>query len=398
MRSVLVGAVLAALAATAAGPSPLGAPLLGAPLLAQQRRSAPASATAPAAASRLSDAEWVRLVGELSESGGFFDSDNLISNESSYLHVLGKMRRMGVAGGAYVGVGPDQNFSYIAQVRPRIAYLIDIRRDNMLEHLLFKALFGMSESRVEYLALLFGKPVPKDARRWSGRTLQEIVDYLDAVPSSQQLFDASDSTVRAAVVRSGLPLTDEDLATIRRLHAMFYEGGLDVRFTSAGRPPRPYYPTYRQLLMEKDLDGRQSSFLAAEADFQFVKRLEAQNLVVPVVGDLSGDKAVRAIAKHVASRGDRLSAFYTSNVEFYLMRAGSFERFADNLREMPRDARSVIVRSYFSSAYGRTHPQAVPGYFSTQLLQTVDSFLSEYASGGYQTYQDVVTKHSLELK
>ena len=107
---------------------------------------APAQAVAPA----LSDSAFAALVARISEPGGYFDSDNLISNESSYLHVLGAMRRLGVAGGAYVGVGPDQNFSYIAQVRPRIAFIIDIRRDNLLQHLLFKSLFenGAESGRV----------------------------------------------------------------------------------------------------------------------------------------------------------------------------------------------------------------------------------------------------------
>ena len=362
------------------------------------KTTAKSPAGASAAAVAIPDSAWPRLVAELSESGGFFDSDNLISNESSYLHVLGKMRRMGVSGGAYIGVGPDQNFSYIAQVRPRIAYLIDIRRDNMLEHLLFKSIFAMSRNRMEYLALLFGKPVPKDVARWGGRGIQDIVDHLDAAPANEALFERTAARVRTMTKGFGIPLSEEDLETIGRLHQMFYEGGLDVRFTSAGRPPRPYYPTYRQLVLEKDLDGRQASFLASEPDFQFLKKLQAQNLLVPVVGDLSGDRALRAIGRHMTARGDRLSAFYTSNVEFYLMRAGSFDRFAENLGALPHDARSVIVRSYFSSAYGRSHPQSVPGYFSTQLLQTVESFLTEHGNGGYLTYQDVVLKHSLELK
>src|SRR3954468_3361212 len=95
------------------------------------------------------DTSFARLVARLSEPGGFFDSDNLISNETSYLHVLQAMQRLGVRGGAYLGVGPDQNFSYIAAVRPSIAIMVDIRRDNLLEHLLFKALFEMSRTRVE---------------------------------------------------------------------------------------------------------------------------------------------------------------------------------------------------------------------------------------------------------
>src|SRR5215207_1120444 len=124
--------------------------------------NAQASAESAQALPGLSDSAFAALAGRISETGGYFDSDNLISNESSYLHVLGAMRRIGVAGGAYVGVGPDQNFSYIAQVRPRIAFIIDIRRDNLLEHLLFKSIFAMSRNRLEYLSLLFGKTAPAD--------------------------------------------------------------------------------------------------------------------------------------------------------------------------------------------------------------------------------------------
>src|SRR5919109_3135190 len=60
------------------------------------------------------DSAFARLIQRLSEPGGYFDSDNLISNETSYLHVLDRMREFGAQGGVYVGVGPDQNFSYIA--------------------------------------------------------------------------------------------------------------------------------------------------------------------------------------------------------------------------------------------------------------------------------------------
>ena len=93
---------------------------------------------------------FAALIDRLSEPGGDFGGDNLISNEQSYLQVMPALEGRHVTGGAYVGVGPDQNFSYIAQVRPAVAFIIDIRRDNLLLHLLFKALFAISPTRVEY--------------------------------------------------------------------------------------------------------------------------------------------------------------------------------------------------------------------------------------------------------
>ncbi|MGH9936732.1 MAG: hypothetical protein ACREAM_10835, partial [Blastocatellia bacterium] len=126
----------------------------------------------------LAKERFAQIVGKFSEPNGYFDSDNLISNEASYLHVMGKMRQMNVSGGAYIGVGPDQNFSYIAQIRPAIVFITDIRRDNLLQHLFFKSLFALSRNRLEYLCLLFGRPLPPDLKSWDSRSLQEIVAYL----------------------------------------------------------------------------------------------------------------------------------------------------------------------------------------------------------------------------
>ena len=355
-------------------------------------------AVAQAPAPGLSDSAFVALVARLSESGGYFDSDNLISNESSYLHVLGAMRKLGVAGGAYVGVGPDQNFSYIAQVRPRIAFMVDIRRDNLLQHLLFKALFEMARNRAEYLALLTGRAVPNEMARWNRRSINDIVDFVEKAPPDPDQFETTRTMVRAKVKKYGIPVTPAELETIGRIHQAFFDAGLQLRFTSLGRSPRAYYPTLRDLLLEKDLTGKQATYLATEDDFQFVKSLEARNLVVPVVGNLAGTHALREVGKVIAERGEKLSAMYVSNVEFYLMREGSFDAFAATVRTLPRDSRSVIIRSYFGGGFYGPHPQSIPGYFSTQLLQTVETFASESSKGGYATYIDLVSKHNLALR
>src|ERR1700749_2887122 len=120
------------------------------------------TASAPLGAQRV-DSSFAALVARLSESGGYFDSDNIITNEASYLQVASQLAKAGTHGGVYLGVGPDQNFSYVALIKPQIALMMDIRRDNLLEHLLFKSLFMMARTRFEYLCLLLGKPVPADA-------------------------------------------------------------------------------------------------------------------------------------------------------------------------------------------------------------------------------------------
>ncbi len=364
------------------------------PAASQQPASADGAQAAPSVAT---DSAFARLVERLSEPGGYFDTDNLISNEASYLHVLGTLRAMDLSGGAYLGVGPDQNFAYIAQVRPAIAFIVDIRRDNLLQHVFFKALFTGARNRIEYLCLLFGKPIPREVEVWQDRGIEELIAYIDEAPSLLDPIEAARTLIQDRARHAGLPLSDADLAAIDEIHSNFIREGLSLQFTSHGRPPRFYYPTYRDLLLEKDLTGQYGAFLAREEDFQFIRAMQLEDRVVPVVGDLSGPHALAAIGQVLAEQGEYVSAFYTSNVEFYLMRRGRFDRFAENVKRLPHSERSVIIRSYFNR-FSSGHPQTVPGYASTQLLQTIESLIAEHENGGYQSYWDLINKHSLDLR
>src|ERR1051325_6770724 len=113
----------------------------------------------------ISAAEFSRLVRDLSEDGGYFRSDNFTSNETSYLHIVDKMRQLGASGGAYLGVGPEQNFTYIAKVRPRIAFIVDIRRQAMIQHLMYKAIFHLAPTRAQFLSRLLSRSLPKEKEK-----------------------------------------------------------------------------------------------------------------------------------------------------------------------------------------------------------------------------------------
>src|SRR5215470_13687047 len=217
----------------------------------QQKQQTPAQipdrASAPAKSleQTLTREQFAQLIEKFSEPNGYFDSDNLISNEASYLHVMGKLRQMKVSGGAYIGVGPDQNFSYIAQIRPSVVFITDIRRDNLLQHLFFKSLFALASNRLEYLCLLFGRPLPPDLKSWDSRSLQEIVAYLDKTPPKRELFEKTKAGVLSKAQSFGVKLDSAELEAISRIHTAFFDAGPDLKFTSRGRPPRWYYPSYR---------------------------------------------------------------------------------------------------------------------------------------------------------
>jgi hypothetical protein len=297
-------------------------------------------------------------VERLSEEGGEFDTDNLISNERSYLEVVPAIKAAGASGGAYIGVGPDQNFSYIAHVRPSIAFIVDIRRDNLLLHLLFKALFAASRTRVEYLALLTGRPPPDRPDTWRDASLDRIVAYLDDAKPDVAASQQFDRKLIGAITGYGVKLNGSDAATLQRFHQTFVTSGLSLKFESHGRPPQRAYPTFRDLLVATDRAGRSWNFLAAESDFQFVKSLEAQDLVIPVVGDLGGTHALTAIADLIGARGERLSAFYISNVETYLS-GGKSAQFVKNVTRLPHDARSLLIRSTFQASVSSSEIEPV---------------------------------------
>lgn len=292
-------------------------------------------------------ATFAARVEAFSEPGGYFDTDNLISNERAYLHVLPALDRGGVKGGAYIGVGPDQNFSYIAAIRPDVAIIIDIRRDNLLLHLLFKALFQMAETRMDYLAMLTGRPVPRPLDRWRDQTVDAIAAHVDAAGPDMESLPALRTRVVATLRSFGVPLSLADLATIARFHDRFIADGLALQFNTTGRAPQWHYPTFGELIRADDGEGRQRNYLASEDAFQFLKTLQASHRVIPVVGDLAGATAMRAVAGLLRSEGIQLSAFYSSNVEFYLSRNGQSAAFSSNLSAFPRAEHAVVIRSRF---------------------------------------------------
>ena len=351
-----------------------------------------ALATSVACAQRAADSSFAGVIARLSEMGGYFDSDNIISNEASYLQVASQLTKVGVRGGVYIGVGPDQNFSYIAMIRPRVAFMLDVRRDNMLEHLLFKSLFAVSRNRYEYLLRLFGKAVPADIDAWTGRSMSEILAaFADARIDSQTVI-ASRRLSNEKIAQFGVPLTPRDREMIDRYRSAFVNEGLDTRYSSIGRNNRGDYPSFGRLIMETDRAGRQISYLADENAFQFVRSMQTSDRIIPIVGNVAGDKALKAIGQYAAEHGLRVSAFYLSNVEQYLMgRDGGFEDYAKNVKMLPHDSTSVIIRSFFGR-FGATHPLYVAGRgsVSTSMIEPMNSFLRAFAAGELSSYSALV--------
>jgi hypothetical protein len=202
--------------------------------------------------------------------------------------------------------------------------------------------------------------------------------YVDSVEATPGAVGTLRHKVDETIAGFGVPLSSADFETIDRFHRTFIDAGLALRFRTRGQAPRFYYPTFRELLLATDAGGRMRNYLASEEDFQFVRSLEARDRLIPVVGNVNGPHALGAIAAAIAERRERVSAFYISNVENYLFRDGTFPRFADNLGRLPRDARSVMIRSIFG------------GSFSVSVVQSMDEMVADASRGKYRNYPDLV--------
>ena len=333
----------------------------------------------------------------LSEPAGYFPSDNVVSNETSYLHVLDAIRREGVKGGAYIGVGHDQNFSYIGAIRPEVAFMFDIRRDAMIEHQLFKAVFAMSRNRLEYLCVLLAKPIPAGVAAWKDSSINALIDFIDRTPASVEFAKASQIEIEDRARRFGIPLSDNDMAVLALYRAAFIRHGLDVQYSSLNGNMMSNMPAWRDLLVEVDRAGNQLNYLAADSIFQVVKRMQAENRIIPVTGNAGGATALRRLGDEIRARNLVVSAIYMSNVEQYLFRDGIFGAFAENVKTLPRNEKSVMIRSLFSGGGGRGatgwHPLSVMGYNSTQVLQSMDAFVTEYDAGRIRFYNELLNNY-----
>jgi len=338
----------------------------------------------------LSAAEFSRLSRDLSEEGGYFRSDNFTSNETPYLHVVDKLRQLGATGGAYLGVGPEQNFTYIAKVRPRIAFIVDIRRQAIIQHLMYKAIFHLSPNRTQFLSRLLSRPLPKEKASAPEASVEDILTFFNKAPADDQAYAANLALIRKTIQEDfQFPLSEHDQASLEYVYKNFRNEGLDIAFRIDGSRGG-YFPTLKDLIVQPDLNGKLGNFLASAEDYDFVRSLHRKNLIIPVVGDFGGKKALAAVGDYLRKNGFTVTAFYTSNVEQYLFESGSFAAFANNVRKLPITERSLFIRS----ASGRyPHPARLPGHRSATLLQQMQVFLRDFDEGRYQNYYDLVTTH-----
>lgn len=309
----------------------------------------PPSPSAPARAGvdRLSDAEFWRLVATLSEPDGTFHSENLVSNETRYQAVVPALLKAVPPGRAYLGVGSEQNFTYLAALRPSMAFIVDIRRGNLSLHLAYKALFELSTDRVDFVSRVFSRVRP--AGLSSTAPISEIVAAYREAPADEALYASTLAAIyRQLTVVHGFALTQGDRQGLEYAFRAWFTDGIDIRYSltgRGGRGGRGGFPSYGDLMVATDDAGTMRSYLASAEAFGLVQDLHRRNLIVPIVGNFGGPSALRGVGAALRARGATLGVLYASNVEQYLLQDGLWETFCRSVATLPVDANSVIIRS-----------------------------------------------------
>lgn len=347
---------------------------------------------------RISDSDFWAMVRDMSEPEGYFRSDNLVSNELTYQHAIPELQRRLGTGGVYLGVGPDQNFTYIVALEPKIAFIVDIRRGNQLQHLLYKALVESSADRGDFLSRLFSRPRPPDATR--DASIGALLAAFEGVTADSALFERTMAQVRERLVNAhGFALGAEDLGGMEYVLRSFFDAGPSLTYSfgrglggfgSVGGIGNRGMPSYGALLTQTDAEGVQHGYLASEAHYGRLRELQLRNLIVPVVGDFAGPSALRVVGEWLQARSATVSAIYTSNVEQYLFRGDdAWQRYYANVATLPLDERSTFVRAVFN--YGGYRDYGQPrGPRSVTMLAEVQAQLAAVRAGAVQSYWDVI--------
>lgn len=365
-------------------------------LLASSALRAQSASTIPA---RLTDKELWQLNADFSEPAGFFRSDNLLSNETGFQFVIPELVRQIKPGTVYLGVGPEQNFTYIVALKPKMAIIFDIRRGNMIEHLMYKALFELSADRADFMSRLFSRARPSGLDTSS--TARQLFDAYVAASPDSLLYRKNLASIRDHLTKDrGYAMSDSDSKYLEYVYSAFYTGGPQINYNYPGGGGGGFgrgMPTYATLQVATDSAGRNWAYLANEANYRWLKDFESKNLLVPVVGDFAGPKAIRGVAQYLKDHHAIVGAFYTSNVEQYLFQGtDNWKRYYTNVGTLPIDSASSFIRSIGGGFRGGGAPMRVAGQQMMlggrlpSVTSSIAELLKAFSEGRILDYGDVI--------
>jgi hypothetical protein len=244
--------------------------------------------------------------------------------------------------------------------------------------MMYKAVIELSADRAEFLSRLFSKKRPEGLGAQSSAV--ELFDAYYRVLTSEELYNQNFQAIADHLTKKhGFGLSADDLNLLGKIYSNFYWYGPGLTYDSSSGGKGSNRPSYEELQTATDLDGRYRSYLASEQNFKILKAFEEKNLLVPVVGDFAGPKALRSVGKYLADHGATVSAWYVSNVEQYLFQNNVWQAYYANVATMPLDDDTVFIRSASQNT----------------VLDPIKALLKDVGEGRIRAYRDITVRGTI---
>lgn len=248
------------------------------------------------------------------EPASTYNLDCFVTSEVGHNDLLTRCRPVR-QGGAYLGVGPCQNFSYIGALRPACALIVDARIDNLIEHLIFKLVFERARTPAQYLAVLCSRLLPADVPPDPGALLPAF----DRAPAPAGLFEDNWRVLcRDLADRWSMP--PALMGRAERIYREFHRRGLSITSVSDELLANlDYIPDLRTVIASTSYTGESLHFLTDAERYDYVRELQLSDRIIPLLGNIADPPTIHAANGLLAELSERVSTVYLSNMEEFLL-------------------------------------------------------------------------------
>lgn len=248
------------------------------------------------------------------EPGSAYGLDCFVTSEVGHNELLARCCPV-KPGGAYIGVGPCQNFTYIGAMRPSHAVIIDARLDNLIEHLIFKLAFEAAATPREYLAFLFSREIPAV----SSEEVSALLAAFDNAATSLDLFEMNCEALLGEL-RDRWQLPDGMIARARHIYGEFHRRGLTITSVSEEQlKTLDYIPDLRTVISSRAYTGENFHYLASAERYSYVRDLQVSDRVVLALGNITDSSSAGLLNELLSEVGVEMRVLYLSNMEEFLL-------------------------------------------------------------------------------
>ena len=222
-------------------------------------------------------------------------------------------------GGAYVGVGTDQNYLLAAWAKSSVLMLMDFDQEIPTIHEIYAYFFSISGTPQTFLD------------RWSRRYADDSAEKL-----STHFTAIAEQLARKEAAAKNLS-EERSVKYINRRVKRYVRHRVKIYKRTRGLLWRRLSKTkskYQKLKI--------ATFLDQQEQYEHIRDLWASGRVIAIRGDLTANQTMIDIARALRNIGETLSVLYLSNAEQYFLLTPEYRR---NIINLPWSTKSYALRT-----------------------------------------------------